>query len=82
MMHSQKKSAIDPDELRFPTARRFYVVCQISTYNKSHFNYGYLEGQAYQAYELVKERDYIVWNSPTEWEAITGSTFKKYFSRR
>jgi hypothetical protein len=80
-MQSQKKSNLDPDELRFPTAKRFFVVCQISTFNKGQFNYVYIEGHRYEAYALIEGKDYIVWCGPNEWEAITGSTFKKYFSR-
>jgi hypothetical protein len=79
-MQSQKKSAINPDEVRFPTSKRFYVVCQISTFNKSQFNFNYVEGQLYEAYEFIEGKDYIVWSGPDQWEAITGSTFKKYFT--
>jgi hypothetical protein len=79
-MQSPKKSASNPDEVRFPTAKRFYVLCQISTFNKGQFNYSFVEGQMYEAYELIEGKDYIVWFGPDEWEAITGNTFKKYFS--
>jgi hypothetical protein len=79
-MQSPKKSAINPDEVRFPSSKRFDVVCQASTLNKSQFNYSYVEGQTYEAYALIEGKDYIVWSGPDQWEAITGSTFKKYFS--
>jgi hypothetical protein len=80
MMQSQKKSDIDADEVRFPTAKRFFIVCQKSTFNKGQFNFGFVAGQTYEAYALIEGKDYIVWFAPYQWEAITGSTFKKYFS--
>jgi hypothetical protein len=80
-MQSLKKSAIDPDEIRFPVAKRILVTCKKSTFNKGQFTFGFMEGQSYQAFALINGKDYIVWFSPDEWEAISGSTFTNYFSR-
>jgi hypothetical protein len=80
-MQSQKKNDINPDDLRFPISKRFSVVCTKSTFNKGQFNFDFIEGQTYQAYALIEGKDYIVWFNPLQWEAITGSTFKNYFSR-
>jgi hypothetical protein len=80
MMQSREKIIyMSPDEVRFPTSKRFSVVCQYSTANKGQFNFAFVQGQIYQAYELIKGKDYIVWFAAEQYEAITGSTFKKYF---
>jgi hypothetical protein len=80
-MQSHKSDDSNPDDLRFPISRRFFVVCQKSTYNKGQFNFNFAQGETYQAYALIEGKDYIVWFNHLEWEAITGSTFKNYFSR-
>jgi hypothetical protein len=80
MQSREKIRSLDPDELRFPTSKRFPVVCQKSTANKGQFNFAFVAGQTYEAYELIEGKDYIVWFSPQQYEAITGSTFKNYFS--
>lgn len=80
MQGLKKIRPIDPDELRFPTSKRFSVTCKKSSANKGQFNFAFVEGQTYEAYELIEGKDYIVWFGPHLYEAITGSTFQNYFS--
>ena len=70
---------MNPDEVRFPTSHRISVICQKSTANKGQFNFAFVEGQIYEAYELIEGKDYIVWFDSQHYEAITGSTFRNYF---
>jgi hypothetical protein len=75
----EKLHPIDPDEERFPRSKRFFITCTKTTLNKGQFQFTYFEGQQYEAYELIPGRDYLVWVSPEQWEAVSGSTFLHYF---
>jgi hypothetical protein len=79
-MQSQKQSSIKLDELRFPNSMRFYVVCKMSTFNDGQFNFDFIEGQIYEAFEMTDGDHCIVWFSNNRWEAVTRNTFEHYFT--